>query len=242
MIALCVTLVAALVVGGSPPVGVASPESAPASTAMDARDEAARGEALFAEGRFDEASAAYGRAYALDPFPPFLFARARSEQEAGRCADAIDLYREFIATGPPAPDVDRANMEIGRCYPETRTADPPAPRVEPSARAPADAPPAEPRTRPRPNPRWIHDPVGGGVLGAGLVVLATGLGLFFAGDAAGHKAADAATTDDFRPKIRHARALEGTGIAAMSVGSALLVAAITRFAVVARKHKRARAR
>src|SRR5215210_4764777 len=138
MIAACVTLVAALVTGVSPPAVAASPtEPAIAEAPTDARTEAARGEAAFALGRFEEASAAYARAYALEPVPAFLFARARSEQEAGRCAAAIEVYRAFIDTGPPAPDIDRANLEIGRCYGETRNVEPPPPRLQPAAVAPA---------------------------------------------------------------------------------------------------------
>jgi tetratricopeptide (TPR) repeat protein len=242
MIAACVTLVAALVTGVSPPVAAGPADDPVTDAATDARAEAARGEALFLERRFDDASAAYERAYELQPLPEFLFARARSEQEAHRCAKAIEIYELFKETNPPVSDVDRANMEIGRCHSEARIADPPAPRPEPAAVAPPPAVTKDAPPKPAPRATWIHDAVGGGMLGAGLIVLATGLGLFFAGDAMDRRADRAATTDDFRKLTGRARPLRGVGIAGISVGSVLLVAAITRFAIVARKARRSRDR
>jgi tetratricopeptide (TPR) repeat protein len=245
MIAARITLVAMLFASAGAPAHAMAPAGdvvAPQPAVADpqaARTEAARGEALFAEGRFDEASAAYERAYELDPFAPFLFARARSEQEAGRCDSAIELYRQFIATQPPQADVDRANMEIGRCYGETRAADPP-PRDAPVPPPIPVKPPADPPAPPR--DAWHKDPAGGALLGVGLVVLATGLGLFLAGDATHQRAAQAETTDAFRKQIGRGRALVGSGIAGISLGSALIVGAIARYAVLARKARRARAR
>lgn len=242
MIAACVTLVAALLTGASPPADGTAPVSDPmADAATSAEAEAARGEALFLERRFEEASAAYERAYELKPTPAYLFARARCEQEAHRCAKAIEIYERFKETNPSVSDLDRANMEIGRCHSEVGPA---APRPKPAVVAPAPPiavdPPLPPPPPPPPPPNAIHDPVGGGLLGAGLIVLATGLGLFFAGDATNRRADRAATTDDFRKLTGRARTLEGVGIAGISVGSVLLVAAITRFAIVARRAKRAR--
>lgn len=243
MMAVTLTLATVLLVRLGSPAGEASPE-APVADAADAdaaRSEAARGETLFAEQRFEEASAAYERAYALDPFAPFLFARALCEQKAGRCEAAIDLYREFIATEPPQMDVDRANMEIGRCVTETAAAGPlPPPAEEVAIAQPADRP--RPSHPPPPSIAWHRDPAGAALLSVGLVALASGLGLFLAGDASGRRADRAQTTDDFRLMVGRARALHGTGIAGISVGSGFIIGAIARYAIVSRKGRRARTR
>ncbi len=200
-----------------------------------ARSMAAQGEAAFSEGRYDAASEAYRQAYALDPVPIFLFAWARSEQEAGRCEQAIEVYQRFIASGPPAEDVDRANLEVGRCYGELSAAKPepepePEPQVQPQPEP--ESPPDEPRTVRAP---WLRDPWGGALFAAGVAGLGTGLGLYFQATVEERRAQQAATTDEFREASRRATTLSGAGIVGFAVGGALVVGSVIRYAVVARR-------
>lgn len=221
-----------------PPLAHAAPDPTEASATLDpkaAREFAAQGEAEFEQGHYDEASAAYRQAYEHDPVPVFLFAWARSEQEAGRCRGAIEIYQHFIAAGPPAGDVDRAHLEVGRCYRRLEAA---AEEAEDSPLAEADPPPeADPPEPASPRAAWVRDAWGGGLLAAGVVGLATGTGLYLQAHADRRRAERATTTDEFRSASERATRFSAGGIAGFALGSALVVGAVVRYALVARQSR-----
>lgn len=227
--------------GSSGEAGPSDSAEPPGDPRERARALARRGEASFSAGRYDEASEAYRDAHGLDPVPFFLFAWARSEQEAGRCQEAIELYQRFIATGPPPEDVDRANLEVGRCYGQLSSGASAAEaesESESEAESEAEVSPEvdpeptladDPR---RPRAPWLRDPWGGVMLATGVAVISVGTGLYLQAQVDARRAARARTTDEFRSASRRATVLSGGGIAGFSVGSALVVGAVVRYVVV----------
>ncbi len=76
-----------------------------------------RGQAAYQRGEFAVASDELERGYALRRAPVFLYARAQAVRRLGRCAVAIELYDQYLATGPPP--VNRADALDNRatCVP-----------------------------------------------------------------------------------------------------------------------------
>jgi tetratricopeptide (TPR) repeat protein len=203
---------------------------------------AAEAEAAFEAKHYDEAAAAFADAFARQPHPGYLYARAQAERFGGHCREAIDHYREFIALAPGEGPVRDAQRNIDRCEeklaleqpapePEPPPASPPPPAAETTpARDPVDAAP-----RPRP---WYRDPWGGVLTATGVAALAIGGGLY--GRAVNDEKA-ARTADDvivYADKIERASTLSRAGIAMFAVGGALTLAGIIRWAVVGARNRR----
>ena len=196
-------------------------------------------ETLRAAGDLEAASDALAEAYQLDPNPYFLFGRGRLTSEAGDCDEAVRLMREFLERYPDADGTEAARKEIEQCG---ATVEEPEPEPEPEpAPPPVVPPPEDPPLQPVDAPRpWYRDPVGGALLGAGLVPLAVGAGLYAGARIEHGRRADAETTDAFRASMRRTRAFEISGITLMAVGGSLVVGSIIRYSVYAARHERPR--
>ncbi len=203
---------------------------APASD--EARAQAAaladEAESLRAADDLDGAREALARAYQLDPNPYFLFGRGRLAAEAEDCGEAVALMRQFLDDYPDADGADAAGATIEACgesvEPEPEPLpEPPPPVIEPPSPQPLEDAPTRP---------WHRDPAGGALLGTGAVGRAVGLGLYAGAVAERNAAEDAATTDEFRSSAQRTRTFETTGIVLASVGGALMVGAIVRYAIV----------
>ena len=145
-------------------VGLATqPARADAKASAKQRVEAAS--AHHAAGRFTEALHELTAAYSLHPRADVLYAIAQVHVKLGDCALAITFYERFLSTRPSAGAADAAHEAIETC----RTQPPPAPATALPA-PPAPQPPVAvtaPPTTSEPR-RWYKDPVGGGLVGAGL--------------------------------------------------------------------------
>jgi hypothetical protein len=196
-----------------------------AGPAGDASSAVQRAEAAYVAEDWNAASKAFEEAYAADPNPVFLYARAQAERLAGRCTVALDLYDRFLATKPPKEAEQEARINRARC--EAVVEAPPPPDVEPG---PGDEGSDGPAT-----PPWYKDPVGGSLVGVGVVTTAIGgglLGIALAndGDAVAADNEDAFIEAKDSAKVRHR-----VGIALVSVGVALAVAGAIRWGLVARR-------
>src|SRR5258705_2801369 len=123
--------------------------SYPGEPAMkpEARAHLERGLAAYGDKDWPRAIREFRAGYAIDPRPDFLFAWAQSARLSGDCAAAIDLYQEFIATGPSPEQSDAAQKMTDRCRESlaaapAETPEPAPPRVV--AKAPAERPPSAP--------------------------------------------------------------------------------------------------
>lgn len=101
---------AAPAAGSSVQGPVAAPRSEPTPEQRDrAREAYARGQALFDQGKFAEAEAAFAEAYALVPNPLVLLSTAECETRLGKLDDAYVAFERYLRDRPDAPD--RADVE-----------------------------------------------------------------------------------------------------------------------------------
>jgi tetratricopeptide (TPR) repeat protein len=193
---------------------------------------------------FVEAADAFERAHALDPKPDYLFARAQALRFGGRCEDAIAVYLHFIETGPPEDEVVEAKLRMAECQQTIADDATAADAEQPADPAPAVPPPTPPpapvddRIAPERRPR--SDPAGGALVGTGAVLVAVGVGLVAGASQVAAGSDDAATERDYGDSFTRANQLSAVGISLAAVGGALLIGGIIRYAVLAKKRRRAR--
>jgi len=86
--------------------------SAPPGDVDQARADFERGAALYRDGDFRGALAAFEAAQAHAPAPQALFNIARCQERLGQLADAADSYAAYLAAAPTAPDHDAVAARI----------------------------------------------------------------------------------------------------------------------------------
>jgi hypothetical protein len=177
------------------------------------------GMAHFRARAFVEAVRAFEAAYALEPRREVLFALAQATRLAGDCPRAVPLYERFLATGPPARQVDAARIALARCQ-EQKPIAPPAATAGPS-------PPTSTTVDLRAGPisPWYRDPAGGALATAAVLSLGAGVGLLVASHRADreHRAAVVYGRADERRAAAQNRQRWAAG--ALVGGSALALAA-----------------
>ena len=209
---------------------------------------------LFQEEDYGGAAKMLEKAYLVEPVPDLLYPWAQAERINGNCDVAIDLYQQFLDTGAEGKIAEAAQTNIDRCNEELAesgavvpTDDPlpedddleeiideqPDPEPEPE---PVKRTDDEPKSKPR---AWYKDPAGGVLTGLGVVGVGAGVALIFVATGAAKGAPDADDHDDYFGERDRATGLRNGGAAALSIGSALLLGGIIRYAVVAKKNKRA---
>jgi tetratricopeptide (TPR) repeat protein len=83
---------------------VSTDENAPESPQASAREAYARGQSLFAEGKYAEAKLAFDEAYALVPNPIVLLSSAECEVRLGNIESAHALLERYLSERPDASD------------------------------------------------------------------------------------------------------------------------------------------
>jgi hypothetical protein len=192
----------------------------------------AKAEAAFGAKDYDVASRAFADAYALEPVPKYLFARAQAERLAGRCNVAVPLYEQFLASAPSKAEVERARQARARCLEGAGAGDPVGELDGSASPSAADRPPAKP-----PAP-WYRDPVGGALVATGGVAAIIGASVLGFALGKDRRADRAANEGDYVDEKDAAKPPQRAGIAVLSVGGALLVAGAIRWGVLASRQKR----
>lgn len=77
-----------------------------------ARRNFAKGEKLFALGRFDEALVHYEKAFEARPLPGFLFNIAQCHRNLGHIDEAIFSYRKYLRLQPDADNREAVERQI----------------------------------------------------------------------------------------------------------------------------------
>lgn len=98
---------------GTPPA--AAPTSLPEILGPQAYVHYDRGLAAYEVQRYDDAIAAFQEGYQVSRHPLFVFAVARAQRRAGRCAAAVVALERFLSTEPGAEWTARARGEIQGC-------------------------------------------------------------------------------------------------------------------------------
>jgi len=202
-----------------------------------------RGLRSYAVGHYPEAIASFQRGYELQPRPEFLYALAQAQRMSGDCRGAVASYRAFLRTTPPERAAAPARQNLARCE-ELLASAPPPDAVTPEVAPPLPPPPslpspfAEKPLPPPPPPPWYRDRAGIALGAVGLAAAGAGAALWGVGEAGARSLADATQYGQFAAHGSSADAYGNerlAGILCVSVGGALAVSAIGRFAVVARR-------
>lgn len=228
-----IALLCALLASGLGATAAASPS--PVDTLLE------RGLRSYAVGHYPEAIASFQRGYEMQPRPEFLYALAQAQRMNGDCRGAVASYRAFLRTTPPERAAAPARQNLARCE-ELLAATPPPDAVTPEVVAPHQPPPSLPSPfaeKPLPPPPpWYRDRAGIALGAVGLAAAGAGAALWGVGEAGARSLADASKYGQFAEHggsadtYGHERL---AGIVCVAVGGALVVAAVGRFAVVARR-------
>lgn len=210
------------------PAGIADDGGTPSRPAAAAAEEALH---HFEAGDYAAARTAIARAYMIEPWPEFLYARAQIERADGHCDTAVEFYRLYLDAAPPAAGARAAREAIAACGEQ-----PPASEDDDDA---GTTTPPQPTPRPRP----ADDALGLSLVAVGGVGLLVGAGLY-GGMASQRRAAIGSTEHGaFAQHIDRARRFSVAAAALVSVGAALVVAGTVRLATLgrgARARRRAR--
>ncbi len=190
--------------------------------------------AAYAAGKYDEAAGELERAYALDPVPALLYARAQALRLGGRCRDAIALYREYLATTPNEQQTEAARTGLAACVQsvEAETPDPISAGEQPRMQTPPPSsppPPPEEQTPTRDTPRWYSDRIGGALAIGGTVAIGLGIGFVIASSHSRDDARDAELRIDAVRHLDDATLERRIGITAIAAGIALVSGGVVRY-------------
>lgn len=212
---------------------------APEADALRAAEREA--EAALVEERFDDASAALARAYAISKDRKHLFLQAKMERAAGRCSVAIALWESYLDTAPSQKLGDAASRNIEACREELAEAEPVAPVVV------ADPPPEDPPeviepepAAPAPSPK--PDGLAIGLVVSGAVGVAIGGALIGTAYQVNARAPMAGSDLAFEEERSKAQRREVAGAVVIGVGAALLLGGAIRFAILRSRRAKTQAR
>jgi tetratricopeptide (TPR) repeat protein len=234
-------IAAILIVSGSEARAAPPREPLPA-----ARPFVEAGVAAYKEGDYETAIRNFSAAYQRDPQPAILYAWAQALRQGRRCADAIAVYRRYLATDPNEAQIAAARHGISLCE-KTQPLEPdqPAPAPEqPGAPASEELAPAgvTPPVAPidAPPRRWYRDPLGGALVIGGAVSLGVGAGFLVRSSQNRGAAGDAVFREEFVELLDTATLQRRLGVVGLGVGAALVTAGIVRY-VTQRPRDRGRA-
>lgn len=213
----------ALVVGMSS--AAAAPKRPDAKAAFD------KGVAAYTKGDFAAASEQLGRSYELEADLDTLFAWAQSERRLDHCDKASTLYAKLLDSDMPAANKAAVRERFDECQ-KILAAQAPAPEpiVTPPPAAeppPPSPPPAPPRAEGR---AWWANPVGGALVGVGLVGAGIGTVFLVQGRAANKDKASATTYGEFQSLEDRAESRGKLGTALLVGGGVLVTAGIVWYA------------
>lgn len=217
-------------------------------------------QAAFNEGDYAKASQQLEKAFLIEPADALLYPWAQAERFAGHCEVAIDLYEKFLATDPSENFRVAAQENLQRCQEEIDKANAAAAaaasaetegeddtKVEPIndgwddvANSEAETNPGKKDDEPKKARKWYLDPVGGVLSGVGIAGVATGGALLGVASSRAGQVADEDDNQSYVDARRSATTLRNAGAAVISVGGALLIAGIVRYALLATKDSRAK--
>lgn len=196
----------------------------------DARPHIERATKAHQAGKFDEALVELQAAYTIDPQPDLLFAIGQVYTKLGRCTEASDAYKRYLAAGANPKAAPVVQQAIEACKPSAGTEPAPAPTT-------AAAPPA-PSPTPRPvsgHSPWYRDVVGDVLVVGGVVSLAAGIFVYRGAVTDLDSAEHAPTHDRYVDLVDGARSKRLVSVALIGGGVALAGAGVLRFVLHGRR-------
>jgi len=205
----------------------AAPKSGPSKAAFD------RGVAAYQKGDFAVASEALAVSFKLEPDAETLFAWAQAERQLEHCDKAIELFEKLLGFDLPAENKQAIQTKIEECralLPAKQPEKQPEPQPELQPEPPVGDDAKLPVERPLPGPEgspWWKDPIGGALVGGGVVGLVAG-GVFLA--SASQAEQDSRKLDsDFQEKDDLAQSRGRIGVISLIAGGALVAGGVVRY-------------
>jgi tetratricopeptide (TPR) repeat protein len=194
----------------------------------------------YAVGQYEDAIAAFRQGYELEPRAEFLYALGQAQRMQGDCRAAAASYRAYLRTSPPERSAATARENLKRCEAVIAATPPPQPPPVQPAPVVVQPGPAVVQNVPveRPHRRWYRDVAGDVLGGLGVAALASGAALWGVGEEGARSLVDATQYGQFAARAGQADTFDHertAGIVTFAVGGTLMVAAIIRWSVVARR-------
>jgi tetratricopeptide (TPR) repeat protein len=194
--------------------------------APEARKHYDRGMRAYNLQDFKGALSEFQRAYVELPDAAFLFNIGQAQRQLGQYEAASKSYHLYLASAPDAPNrdqvaklieqMDRAAVEARAKAPPT-VSPTPAPQVEPLR-------PAERASAPVAERKWYASPLGWGLIGGGVAVVAVSGGLLGVATSERDKALSASTQANFDTHHNRSITFQQAGWPLLGVGGACVVA------------------
>ncbi len=199
-------------------LALATPVLAHADPKADAEAHLAKAMEAHGQNNFEVAAEELKAAYLLDPNPDLLYAIGQVYSKMGRCPDAIEYYQSYLETKPPPQAMVDTKAAIKGC--EEQPAPPP----------PVEKPPppvvVTPGTSPSP---WYKDPVGGVLVGAGVVSAVVGIVLYTGARSDLDAAEDAPSLAEYDDLVDSARSKRTYSVLLLGGGAVLIGAGVARY-------------
>jgi hypothetical protein len=207
-----------------------APAPAPSGNSAAADAKIASAKVHYSHAELGAALADLAEAYHLDARPDLLYAMAQIEVELGDCAGAVAHYKQYLATNPPARAKDATEKAKAACeaklgVTEPVKTEPPPPPPKPTVIV-KEVPRMETIERP-----FYKDSLGDGLFAGGVVVGAAGGVLYLMARKDIDDSETAATLGAHDDLVNKAHDLRTYAVVAGSVGGALAVGAILRWAL-----------
>jgi len=228
-------------------LALASPAAAAPKTAR-AKKEFDRGVAAYQKQNYAAASEALAASYKLEADVETLFAWAQSERQLEHCDKSIELYGKLLELNLPAENKKVVQEKIDECKAIIAAKQPAKPTEQPASGKQPATPEKQPATpekqpeapgepeaaklpeRPPPGPErspWWKDPIGDGLVVAGVIGL--GVGGYYLMSASQAEKDSKASDKDFKEKDDLAKSNGKIGVIAVSVGAVLVVGGVVRY-------------
>lgn len=211
----------AIVFGAS--TASAAPKGAEAKAAFDA------GVAAYTKGDYAAASVALDKSYDLEPDVETLFAWAQTERKLERCDQASALYAKLLASDIPAENKAVVREKFEECQ-KILAAQPPKEPEKPVVVQPAPMPPPPPPAQPEASRAWWKDPVGGALVGVGVIGLGVGGVFLVQARSADNDKANAPSYGEFQRLEERAESRGKLGVGALIGGGVLVTAGVVWYA------------
>jgi len=235
-----VSALAVVAISASPVV--AAPKKKPALAEFN------KGVEAFQKGDLATASEAFGKSFSLEADVETLFAWAQVEKKLDHCEKANELFEKLLTMKLPEENKAVVRGAIDECKaaiaakqpPPVETKPDPKPDSKPDPEPVVDTKPeAQPEIRPNPDrapsdegssPAWWKNPVGGALVGLGLVGVGVGTVFFIQGKNLDADKDKATSYTDYESKADDAESKGRIGVIGLAAGGALIVGGVIWYA------------
>lgn len=213
---------AALALVATSSVASAAPKGAEAKAQFD------KGVAAYTKGDYAAASEALGASFKLEEDVETLFAWAQTERKLEHCEKATELYAKLLAADLPAENKAVVREKFDECQ-KILAAQAPAPPPPPPTPVPSRQPDPPPPTA-ESSRAWWKDPVGGALVGVGVIGLGVGTVFLVQARSADKDKVSAPTYGEFQSLEDKAQSRGKLGVAMLIGGGVLVTGGIVWYA------------